>query len=153
MSTAANARSRPKARRKRVATPIAAQVATFNATLTDGPLWANGHPGIWIRWTAAHEAWVESDQAITYGNRSIGVEVVGRIVRCGDYGEWYVGDWRPMCATCRGSRQVLVDVREEPHRAAFVDALDDTVDAGLFYMVEALVACPDCRAHPGWVVG
>lgn len=124
--------------------------ATFNATTADQPLWATvqGHPKIWIRWTAAHEELVESEQEITFGNRLIGYEVVGRIVRGSRLGEWQVSNWRPKCATCHGTRMVEL----HPDRDAFYDMIM-ACEGGLFYMVEALVACPDCRAHPGWVVG
>lgn len=126
------------------------------------PLWAtvNFHPGIWIRWTEAHEEWVESEQAIATGNRVIGIEVVGRIVKCGQYGEWMIGDWRPACATCRGTRMVEIgpnsrersaDGELRPDQQAWVDALVDTLDAGLYYLLVNLVECPACRAHPGWV--
>ena len=155
-ATNANAPRGPVGRRKRVASPIDAGADAFNATLTDRPLWANanGHPSIWIRWTAAHEAMVESQQPITVGNRSVGVKVIGRIVRCGDYGEWYVGDWRPRCGSCGGAGQTVVTVADnEDSRKAYADAIAVTMDAGLLYMVQAAVECPGCRRHPGWVVG
>ena len=108
----------------RTASPTDA--SAFNANTADRPLWANaeGHPSIWIRWTTAHEEWVESEQPMAMGR----LGTVGRIVRCGPYGTWFVGDWRPACATCHGTGEV---------------ALNET----------DLIECPDCRAHPGWVVG
>ncbi len=120
-----------------------------------GPLWATvqGHPGIWIRWTETHEEWVESEQAVTTGNRMVGIHVVGRIVRCGRYGEWCIGNWRPRCGECRGTGQVVVTVGDDKHCPAFVNTLVSTMDAGLLYMAQASVACHDCLAHPGWAVG
>jgi hypothetical protein len=116
--------------------------ADFNATTTDRPLWANaeGHPTIWMRWMPWHEEMVESEQPMTYPR----LGTVGRIVKCGSYGTWFVGDWRPMCATCTGTRVVLVVADE---------VLPGTLDAGLCYLRANLVECPDCRPHPGWVVG
>ena len=130
-------------------------LSAFDARTACSPLWANlrGRPGIWIRWTEAHEDQVESDQALTFGNRTLGYSTVGRLVRCGKYGEWYIGDWRPVCGTCRGSGQVLLTAGDDDVRPACVRALVDTVDAGLLYMTHADVMCPDCRPHPGWVVG
>jgi hypothetical protein len=133
-----------------------ADLGAFNARTADRPLWANlhGHPSIWIRWTAAHEDQVESEQAMTFGNRHVGVEVIGRIVRCGRYGEWYVGDWRPACGNCGGAGQVVVTVADDENvRKAYADALATTMDAGLYYMVQAAVECNACLGHPGWVVG
>ena len=112
--------------RRSTAIKAAADTSAFNANTTDRPLWANaeGHSSIWVRWTPVHETWVESEQPMTMGR----LGTVGRIVRCGPYGTWFVGDWRPRCGTCHGNGQV---------------AVSET----------ALVQCPDCVAHPGWVVG
>jgi hypothetical protein len=112
-------------------------------------LWANlhGHPSIWIRWREHNEDQVESEQAITFGNRHIGVEVAGRIARCGKYGDWYIGDWRPMCGVCMGLGQVEVFGDHE----VVSNAIVETLDAGLFYMLIALDPCPGCLGHPGWV--
>ena len=53
---------------------------------------------------------------------------IGRIVHCGPYGTWFVGDWRPRCATCHGAGRVAASETE-------------------------LIECLDCRLHPGRVVG
>jgi hypothetical protein len=139
MSTTAN-RSRQRA-----------DLSQFRSAPAARPLWANlhGHPTIWIRWTEAHEEQVESEQAMTFGNRSVGVETVGRIARCGLYGEWYIGNWRPMCASCHGRGQVEVHVDRE----SAIDAIVTTLDAGLLYMTALLDPCRHCLGHPGWVVG
>jgi hypothetical protein len=113
-------------------------------------LWANavGHPSIWIRWTEVHESWVETDTPMRIGGPGE-VTTLGRLVDCGRYGQWYVGDWRPMCARCHGTGQVEVHVDREAAIAAIVD----TLDAGLLYMTAALGPCGGCLGHPGWVVG
>jgi hypothetical protein len=130
-------------------------LSAFTATVTRGPLWANaeGQPSIWIRWTPAHETWVESEQPMAMGR----LGTIGRIVRCGRYGTWFVGDWRPQCTTCQGTGQVEIGpFTGEPGdagRETWIAALVNTLDAGLFYLLIGLVECPDCRLHPGWVVG
>jgi hypothetical protein len=110
----------------RTRTTTKADASAFNANTAGRPLWANaeGHPSIWIRWTPVHETWVESEQPMTM--RKLGT--IGRIVRCGRYGTWLVGDWRPRCATCHGNGRVPISETETSE-------------------------CPDCLAHPGWVVG
>jgi hypothetical protein len=129
--------------------------AAFNATMTDRPLWANadGHPTIWMRWMPWHEAAVVAEQSLTFGPRGR-ISCIGRLVTMNPGGKWYVGDWRPMCGTCCGAGQVVVTVADdEGTRRAYVEAIASTVNAGLYYMVQASVECPDCLAHPGWVVG
>jgi hypothetical protein len=132
--------------------------AVFNATTTDRPLWANakGHPSIWIRWTAAHEEYVVAEQRLTFGPSGQS-ECIGRAVTTDPHGEWFVSDWRPLCGTCSGTRVVEIGpaTRESghPERQGWIDALVSSMDAALYYMLVNLVECPDCRAHPGWVVG
>jgi hypothetical protein len=140
--------------RRRIADRARHDAGAFNASIADRPLWANaeGHPSIWIRWTAAHETWVESEEPMAMGR----LGVVGRIVRCGRYRTWFVGDWRPSCATCHGTVQVecgpFTGAGGEAVREDWINALVDTLDAGLYYLLTNLVECPDCRQHPGWVV-
>jgi hypothetical protein len=133
--------------------PAPAAASVFNAATADRPLWANaeGHPSIWIRWTSVHETWVESEEPMAMGK----LGTVGRIVRCGRYGSWFVGDWRPRCATCHGTGQVEIGPFTRPpgdvEREAWIDALVDSLDAGLYYLLVNLVECHDCRLYPGWV--